>query len=105
MKTCSVVVTFESVDKILWCDHSNETSSAVLWHGVICFSICYKMKFEMFLKFSVFCTWSNRVKAVRDPYWSPSCFCFSSLFSVLFSASVSVFCSGLGPSSASSISS
>ena len=25
-----VVVTFESVDEILWCDHSNETSSAVL---------------------------------------------------------------------------
>ena len=28
METCSVVLTFESVDKILWCDHSNETSSA-----------------------------------------------------------------------------
>ena len=25
-----VVLTFESVDEILWCDHSNETSSAVL---------------------------------------------------------------------------
>ena len=30
METCSVVLTFESVDEILWCDHSNETSSAVL---------------------------------------------------------------------------
>ena len=29
METCSVVLTFESVDEILWCDHSNETSSAV----------------------------------------------------------------------------
>ena len=30
METCSaLVLTFESVDKILWCDHSNETSSAV----------------------------------------------------------------------------
>ena len=27
-----VVLTFESVDEILWCDHSNETSSAVLSH-------------------------------------------------------------------------
>ena len=25
-----VVLTFESVDEILWCDHSNGTSSAVL---------------------------------------------------------------------------
>ena len=39
METCSVVLTFESVDEILWCDHSNETSSAVLLHGVICFLI------------------------------------------------------------------
>ena len=30
-----VVLTFESVDEILWCDHSNETSSAVLSHGTI----------------------------------------------------------------------
>ena len=35
METCSVVLTFESVDEILWCDHSNETSSAVLLHGTI----------------------------------------------------------------------
>ena len=30
-----VVLSFESVDEILWCDHSNETSSAVLSHGTI----------------------------------------------------------------------
>ena len=36
---CNVVLTFESVDEILWCDHSNETSSAVLLHGTICFTI------------------------------------------------------------------
>ena len=35
METCSVVLTFESVDEILWCDHSNETFSAVLLHGAI----------------------------------------------------------------------
>ena len=37
IETCSVVLTFESVDEILWCDHSNETSLAVLLHGIICF--------------------------------------------------------------------
>jgi len=30
-----VILTPESVDEILWCDHSNETSSAVLSHGTI----------------------------------------------------------------------
>ena len=48
METCSVVPTFESVDEILWCDHSNETFLAVLLHGTICFSIFYRMKFEFF---------------------------------------------------------
>ena len=45
METCSVVLTFESVDEILWFDHSNETSSAVLLHGTICFSIFYRINF------------------------------------------------------------
>ena len=40
MKTCNLVLTFESVDvEILWCDHLKETSSAVLLHGTICFSL------------------------------------------------------------------
>ena len=52
METCGVVLTFESVDKLLWCDHSNETSSAVLLHGIICFSIFYKMKFASFFPFN-----------------------------------------------------
>ena len=51
METCYVVLTFESVDEILWCDHSNETSSAVLLHGTTDFSVCYKMKFGIFLEF------------------------------------------------------
>ena len=34
-----VVLTFESVDVILWCDHSNETSSAVLSYDTI-YSVC-----------------------------------------------------------------
>ena len=51
METCSVVLTFESVDEILWCDYSNKTSSVVHLYGTICFSIFYKMKFWTFLEF------------------------------------------------------
>ena len=29
IETCSVVLNFECVDEILWCDHSNETSSTL----------------------------------------------------------------------------
>ena len=36
-----VVLTFVSVDEILWCDHSNETFPTVLSHGIICFSVFY----------------------------------------------------------------
>ena len=35
MESCTVVLTFESVDEILWWYHSNETSSAVLSQGTI----------------------------------------------------------------------
>ena len=34
-RPCRAVLTFESVDEILWCYHSNETSSAILSHGTI----------------------------------------------------------------------
>ena len=54
METCSVVLTFESVDKILLCNHSNETSLAVLLHGTICFTVFSKMKFGIFLEFCLF---------------------------------------------------
>ena len=39
METCSVVLTFESVDEILWCDHSNKTSSAVLCRGTVYYAV------------------------------------------------------------------
>ena len=39
-----VVLTFESVGEILKCDHSNETSLAILSHSTICFSPLYKIK-------------------------------------------------------------
>ena len=51
METCSADLTFESVNEILRCDHSNETSSAVLLHGKICFSVFDKIKFGIFLEF------------------------------------------------------
>ena len=41
----------DSVDEILWCDHSNETSSAVLLHGTIYTLVFYKMKFGIRLEF------------------------------------------------------
>ena len=42
METCSVVLTFDSVDEILWCYHLNETSSTVLLQGTIRFTLFYK---------------------------------------------------------------
>ena len=45
-----MVLIFESLDKILWCDHSNETRSAVVSHGTICFVGFEKVKFRIFLK-------------------------------------------------------
>ena len=39
METCSVVLIFESVDEMLWCDiyNSNKTSLAALLRGTIFF--------------------------------------------------------------------
>ena len=49
---CEVVLTFTSVDKILWCDHSNEISLEVLSCIVICFKKFYEMKFGIFVEFA-----------------------------------------------------
>ena len=32
-----IVLTFQSVDEILCCDHSNKNTSTVLSHGAVCF--------------------------------------------------------------------
>ena len=45
---CKVVLTFESVDEILKCDYSNKTSLTVLPYGIVCFSVFYKMKSDVF---------------------------------------------------------
>ena len=39
IETFEVVLTVEFVDEILWCDHSNEISLAVLSHGAIKISV------------------------------------------------------------------
>ena len=35
METCNVVVTFKSVDEVIWCDHSYETSLAVRLNDIL----------------------------------------------------------------------
>ena len=45
-----MVLTFGSVDEILWFNHSNETSLAVLSHGTIYMYVFYKMKFGICLE-------------------------------------------------------
>ena len=60
-----VVLTFESVDEMLWCDHSNESSLPVLTPGAICFSKFHKMKFGNLVEI---CFWLNlSVKGLRTP--------------------------------------
>ena len=52
METLKVALIFESLDEILWCDHSSETSSsAVLSHGTIYIEVFYKMKCGICLEF------------------------------------------------------
>ena len=51
METFKVVLTFESVDEILSCDHSNETFLAVLSHGTIYILVFYKTKFGIRFEF------------------------------------------------------
>ena len=64
---CEVTLTFESVDEILWCDHSNESSLPVLTHGAICFSKFHKMKFGHLVEI---CFWLNlAVKGLNKPTW------------------------------------
>jgi len=48
-----VVLTFDSVDEILWCDHSFETSSAVLSNGTFYIYVFYKMKCGICLGFLI----------------------------------------------------
>ena len=47
---------FESVDQILWCNHSNESSRPVLTHGDSCLSKFYEMKFGNLVEI---CLWTH----------------------------------------------
>ena len=51
METCNIVLTFQSVENILWCVHSNKIPLAVLSRGTICFAGFERMKFWIFLEF------------------------------------------------------
>ena len=46
-----VILTFQSVDEILWCDHSNKTSSTILSHGTIYIKVFHKMKLGICIRF------------------------------------------------------
>ena len=52
-----MALTFEAVDENFCCDHSIDTSLAVLSHGTICFSACYDMKFGSFVNFDLGPVW------------------------------------------------
>ena len=54
---CKATLTFESADEILWCDHSNESSSPVLSHEnfekqIVVFQNFRKRNLESWLKFA-----------------------------------------------------
>ena len=58
-----VTLTFESVDEILRCDHSIESSLPVLSHNAICFSKFHKVKCGNLVEI---CFWLNlAVKGLR----------------------------------------
>ena len=69
-----MVQTFESVDEILWCYHSNETSSAVLSHGTI-YLVCRS-------NFCV-CGWNPTVWPFKENLFR-STFTWCHFFSVQF---------------------
>ena len=48
LKLCNVVLTLQSVNKILWCDHSNESSPPALFHSVTYFFTILQIKIFYF---------------------------------------------------------
>ena len=64
MEFFKVTLTFESVDQILWWDHSNKSSLPVLTHGAICFSKFHKMKFGRNLPLAKFGS-AERIKGAK----------------------------------------
>ena len=62
-----VALTFKSVDEILYCYHSNETSSAGLSHGTICFSAHYKKDIGKFSRIFTLATSGIKRNTKRAP--------------------------------------
>ena len=74
MEPWKVVLTFESVDEILWCYHSNETSSAVLSHGTI-YLVC-SLTFESVDEI-LWCDHSNETSSAVLSHGTIYLVCFS----------------------------
>ena len=64
-----MVLTLGSVDEILWFNHSNETSLAVLSHGTIYIYVFYKMKFGICLEFQCYALLG--VKGLKEDCFKP----------------------------------
>ena len=63
------------MDKILWCDHSNETTLAVLLDDTIHFSIFCKIEFRIFLEFLKFLQVKGLLEGVQGnvaPFDNPT---------------------------------
>ena len=56
-----VVLTFESVDEIPKCDHSNESYWAVLFNGAVCFRILLQIQLKLFLNFDFVFSWELKL--------------------------------------------
>ena len=69
-----VVLTFQCVDEILMCDHSNESYRAVLSCGPVCFC-CFKVK--------TFCFSGTLKSMYRVIYTNTHSYFFSSLMSLI----------------------
>ena len=60
--TCNVVLTFESVEEMLWCDHSNETLQQYFCMVPFVFQYSTKRNFRIFLEFWYLVqSWDERV--------------------------------------------
>ena len=67
-----VVLNFESVAKIVECDHLNETSLAVVLHGAICFSAFFKMKLGLNAEFRLWPLLGVGGGGLQCVAWQPS---------------------------------
>ena len=63
----TLAVSYKSVDKILWCCHTTETSLVELFHGAIYFLGFFKMKFEFLWIFLIL--WLVVVEALKKVMW------------------------------------